>query len=367
MIQLIKSKNGIPVLNYKGRFLNSPYDPVKEIEEQYNRIKSRDCDMYIMFGFSSAIYFDIYPKDKILVIYEPDENIFETTIELFKLKEQPPPPNVHVFTSLIDLESFLDKNTSVITTYEIVINQAYVGLFPDIFPQFFKIIRSVKQVKGSTHTTLVNLGEVIVKRMLYNVENINKAQGINALKDSLKGVPSVVVSPSPSLGKNVRYLKALKKQGGLIICTNPALSVLVKWNIKPHILTCIEAQNLSYHIKPYEDFLDETYLFLLDQTHENIYNIKSKGIFTFGNRFDKSSQYFQKRLSKIYDKGTIPIGGSVATAGLSIAYELGCNPIVLIGQDLSFSAGRNYAKGTKDENLIIKEEKDGRYVFKRTS
>jgi hypothetical protein len=42
----------------------------------------------------------------------------------------------------------------------------------------------------------------------------------------------------------------------------------------------------------------------------------------------------------------VNVCGSVSTALFSLAQRLGCSPIVLVGQDMAFTAGRTYAAGT---------------------
>jgi len=55
---------------------------------------------------------------------------------------------------------------------------------------------------------------------------------------------------------------------------------------------------------------------------------------------------------KTQDVGTVMCWGSVATMAYDTARKLGCDPIIFIGQDLSYPGGKTYCEGTyfKDED-----------------
>lgn len=52
-------------------------------------------------------------------------------------------------------------------------------------------------------------------------------------------------------------------------------------------------------------------------------------------------------------------GSTVAHGAVSLAAALGASPIVLIGQDLAYTDGRHYAKGSAYDQVTIKIGEDG--------
>ena len=55
--------------------------------------------------------------------------------------------------------------------------------------------------------------------------------------------------------------------------------------------------------------------------------------------------------SRYLKKGSLISGGSVSTAAYDLAEQMGCNPIILAGQDLAYSDERIHIRGTTGEQI----------------
>jgi hypothetical protein len=75
------------------------------------------------------------------------------------------------------------------------------------------------------------------------------------------------------------------------------------------------------------------------------------------------------RLIKIVEQmvgefGYLRVWGSVATLAYDVAVKLGCDPIIFVGQDLSYPGGRTYVEGTffeeKEKHKMTTEEMQGK-------
>ena len=66
----------------------------------------------------------------------------------------------------------------------------------------------------------------------------------------------------------------------------------------------------------------------------------------------------------VEDKGILESGGSVANNALTLAYKMGADPIVLVGQDLSYSRdGHSHAAGTNYENDVVTAVETGNMAY----
>lgn len=162
------------------------------------------------------------------------------------------------------------------------------------------------------------------------------------LAGQFQNVPAVVVSAGPSLEKNVRLLTEISDRA-VIIAAGSSIETMVKeYGIIPHFLASFDAGAGNY---PHFQRLDTKPLRL---------------IFT-GDIYPRILEEFEgvlipleassKQTYSLYKKygaptlGEAKVGPSVANFALDIAVQLGCNPVVLIGQDLALRDGKSHARG----------------------
>jgi hypothetical protein len=168
-----------------------------------------------------------------------------------------------------------------------------------------------------------------IDNMLSNVKHIVSHAGINQLRDKFKGMPAVTVASGPSLEKNMHLLRDVHDRA-LIISCDASLLPLMKRDIRPHIVATLERTVGT--AKLYEDVtdVDGIYLAFCPLVQPDLYeSFHGKKIIVFRpfSHFD----WFH------LDKGTLPIGPAVSNMAFAIAEYLGCDPIIMIGQDLAFA------------------------------
>lgn len=164
---------------------------------------------------------------------------------------------------------------------------------------------------------------------------------IARLRDAFAGVPAVVVAAGPSLDKNVHLLEQWQDRG-VIICVGTSLRKCVSIGVTPPITIAIEAQDIMRQFADIAEVAD-TYTFYQLKCFADLWRLPSLGSFTFiSNHHD--AKWLVERLG--HEDVMLEIGGSVATAAYKLALHLGCDPVVLVGQDLAFGeAGQSHADG----------------------
>lgn len=165
-------------------------------------------------------------------------------------------------------------------------------------------------------------------------------------KDLLKDKPAVIVSAGPSLSKNIEVLKKYK-DNVYIFCVGTALKTLLSNGIVPDFLNIIEKTRTSVHYEVPE--IKDMTLLCEPYTNYHVHDIPFKRRFITASEETDSSRWFLeiagKKLAEFETKGT------VSYQALFSAKYWGCNPIILIGQDLAYSDGSCYAKGSAFEDL----------------
>lgn len=178
--------------------------------------------------------------------------------------------------------------------------------------------------------TVRGAGKTIADNDILNLPYVIKERGVNDLANLFKDKPAVVVSTGPSLEKNVRLLGECK-DNVIIIAVGQALRVLLGYDITPDFICTVDFGEVNMaHFKGLMDSsvplicLNRTYAPLLKQYQ--------------GPKFITASPQPEGTPHAILnDKGHIAQGGSVAHLCLGSAVLLGCDPIMLIGQDLAYS------------------------------
>ena len=157
-----------------------------------------------------------------------------------------------------------------------------------------------------------------------------------------------IVSAGPSLNDNIDFLKNSSQQIG-IIAINTVLRRLVSEGIRPDIIAMLDPlPALEEHLKGIEEYTKNIPLVM-----------PSTGSCAFVEKY-QGPRYYIPENERIDTEGfQWSFGGTVASLALDLAYFLGAEKIYLIGSDLAYSGGVNYADSLvhKKDSGTIGEQK----------
>ena len=167
---------------------------------------------------------------------------------------------------------------------------------------------------------------------------------LGAEKNAFKGIPAFIIGAGPSLDKNIHLIgDAIKK--GIVITTNSGARALRQHGFKPQFLACIESIDISDKLKETQ-LLDESICAFSMTGAPEHWDVAGSKKFVIYEGIDGIS----KPLKELTQSSGLDVSGSVSTAATSLAYRMGCSPIVLVGQDLAYTDGKTYAGGTGYES-----------------
>ncbi len=214
-----------------------------------------------------------------------------------------------------------------------------------IYHDYYKgVLRHLKDAVRETvlffgndpHDSLIGL-ENIMKNLLVIAEN----PGMNQLFGKFAGKPAICVASGPSLQKNIHVLKQLQDRA-LILCCDATLKPLLKEGIYPHMVSSLERviQVVPFFEGIPAEELENTYLAACPV-------IRPESYAAYNGKTIVSYRDFAHFKWIGIDKGIMRIGASCANMSFKIAEMLGCNPIILVGQDLAFApTGESHVKGS---------------------
>lgn len=200
--------------------------------------------------------------------------------------------------------------------------------------------RSLYEVKTATVQLLNQLWE---ENYRANRGLIHRNPGVSSLMNRFEGLPAVLVGASPSLDKNMKYLDYAEDRCVLAVC-DAVLEPLFRRGIRPSFVVNLDPQETV--LKFFTD-VDTRDLVLVAPTiaHPKLLEFW-KGEIVFFNKYAPdipSLVNIARRCEKI---GYLIPGGTVLSVAFDLVFRLGCDPIVFVGQDLSYPGPGSHSSET---------------------
>jgi len=349
------SRGGPPTVKFtapdRSFFLHSPYDPDQEARQYAAAVlpESGEGNFAVFFGMGLGYgvreVLAELPADTRALLFEPHWDLF------------------YLAFCHTDLSWLLKRNNTTVTcdpTVQGAVMQ-YMNLFElagfkgvrlfsnpaferlpgaEHFDELAGRIRYEMLAVGGNVQTLMVMGEMQQMNIILNFPEILDNPPFSHLLDSFAGKPAIIVSAGPSLEKNMHLLNEVQDKA-LIIAVDTATKPLLAAGINPHVVVTGDPQEAnSRHLRG----VDAPRTYLIAEPQSPIASLRGwtgrKFICTF---HDNMMQWVDRVLG---NRGRVLVWGSVAVMAYDVAVKVGANPIVFIGQDLSFPGGRTYTKGT---------------------
>jgi hypothetical protein len=286
-----------------------------------------------------------------LVIYEPDAGIARRVLSSGPTDLG----TIPLVTDLRDLQAMWPGLAGDRDVAAMVVSPGYPAAFPNELRDVTDAVRMlVGDINLIENTRNARYREWI-DHIFANVPQLREASPFLALKGEYAGVPAFIVGAGPSLAKNVERLREAR-QKGIVFAVDVSGKVLDGRGIEPQVLVCLEALNLSAHMKGLS-YIDRVVRAFSMTSHPGGFRMTGGPLLPF---FESLGSF-----APIQDLLGVPgavVGGSVSTVAFSLAEQLGCSPIVLVGQDLAYTGGRTHAAGTAFENSSAKVSEDGKRI-----
>lgn len=193
--------------------------------------------------------------------------------------------------------------------------------------------------------SLVKHARLTCRNMAFNLPHYLAQPGVEAFAGAARGYPAILVAAGPSLGRHLEQLAALQERA-VIIAVQTVLKLLLSKGIRPHFVTSLDYHEIcAQFFRGIDDFSGIT-LVAEPKAHYAVFE-------AFRGRTAVLRAEFADTLlaDAAPRRGTLRSGSTVAHLSFYLAEHLGCDPVILIGQDLSFSDGLYYAPGMQAERI----------------
>ena len=236
---------------------------------------------------------------------------------------------------------------------------------PDVTPALrARVARHVEDGLLSARlqaATVAALGPTWLLQGIANLPALAASPSIAPLRGAFRGVPCVLVAPGPSLSRNLQLLPSVRGRA-LVISGTHALGALRTVGVAPDLAIVADPGELGRHY----DAIDVRGLggLVVGATcAPQHFELPVARRFSFASNGAIDDWIF----AALGEDASLATGGSVSCSALSLALALGCDPIVLVGQDLAFSEGRYYAAESLDGDAALRLEEDGAFSLRKPS
>lgn len=300
----------------------------------------REGHLNIIYGFGLGYLFSRFIKEvhQKVIVYEPNIDILRITLGLFDFSEALANPKVKVVHDKFNIKPAIESMSTKgdkITLYFLPYHAHFFKAEIDEFVQDLSMINSLIEVGFKE---LANKSKGWALSTAKNLIKITRGEELEAIRDKFKDKPAVVVSAGPSLLQSVETIKKYRDKI-VVISVGIALKALLKHGIRPDFTAIIETGNCLPNVEG-ADLSGINFVFppevnsrIYEYDYFRTFNYYTENLFTS----DWVMDYTQIDCTKYMNRGTVSI------TALWTAKILGCNPIILTGQDLAYSGGKCYA------------------------
>jgi hypothetical protein len=337
-------------------FMHSTYDPIKEAKNWTSRIDMKNFDTIAVLGIGvgyhlEELFYRYTNKNKVII--EPNLGVFVKLMTVRDIRHLITAKNT--FFILSDNSEQIAKIFfglresgqigSVCFEELLSYRTAYGSWYTEVQKDFIKY----SKLYGIKVNTSVFFSNDWLKNFFMNIPQIAESINLDRYEAKFKGIPAVIISAGPSLNKNMHLLNEIKDKA-LIISAGSSINILEKKGIIPHIMVGIDGgegeSRIFNNVRS-----DNIYFAYCSSIHyDGLKNYKGPKLYFKPNVLEYNS-WFESEVGM--STKAICSGASVSNLSLSIARLMGCDPIILVGQDLSYANMEVYAEGA-----VLKEEQD---------
>lgn len=326
--------------------------------------------MVVMLGFGSgrllSEVLNRTSEQTFVLLIEPDIDLFAAVLREVDMSgvlgmerlslSVGESPNAATF---VRVEEEYDVFTLV--DFPVVENNWSAPVYESYFREVKEKLEELKNFGQQNMLTLTHMGKRWRDNIFENLPFILKSPSVSDLFGEFSGIPAFIIAAGPSLDKNAHMLASLKGKA-LVIAVDTAARKLLKLGVEPDIVVSLDANEENYmHLAGVS--LPRSLMVFNPVAHPKIVR-EHEGPMVFTGY---SEPLFQWLETVIGSRGNVRAGGSVATSAFDLAIKLGCSPITLVGQDLSYSKNRTHAQGTLAHVAygarIPREQKDSDDLF----
>lgn len=360
-IQMVYTDLGEPNLAVSGVPISLQAGAQAEAESKVQAFSNNNShSINIIFGTGFGYIFKHAAEISkgTVILYEPNLELLRIMLEMVDFTDILVSPRVYITNTLNMLEKHFCATFVPGSRTTLTFTQYHKNYLKSEFDELLKKLGVLQGMLETNENQRMKMGFSYAKDVTRNLPLLSKCNSIGVLKDSLKGIPAVIAAAGPSLSENLEAIKKLRKKF-VLFSVSTSYASLAQNDITPDFISMIERFDATNFVK---DYLPEK-VCLIAEPYVNQSVLKCN----FKNKFITAS--LENTANKIYEKAcciqdeAFETKGTVAYNALFAAKFAGCNPIILVGQDLAYVDGECYSKNSPLSDFKCRKTQSGWEVF----
>jgi len=342
-------KEDIYNIYYNDRILHNAENPLLEAKEIFNSAVNEPVSIHLIYGLGLGYLFQLTSLDSkgTVILYEPDLTILKFDFSLIDFSQDIFKKNVHITDNYDDVVKIIYEHSNTKNIPQILSLPSQNELHKE---ELEDLTRKLQNQIGSFMLDLKFSKEKFypsLQMLLRNIPNLINETPLAHFKDAYKGKTAVVVSAGPTLDRNIETLQKYRKNY-ILFTVGTALKTLIKNNLTPDFLCNIETFDNTKQFEGLDlskiNFITEPY------SNPNLRNHKYKQRFSHISANTPINHLWSEicgeNIEEYWSKGT------VSYTAINSARLLGCDTIILVGQDLAYIEGQCYSKDSAYKDLV---------------
>ncbi len=339
-------------IDHQGRqlALASRYDPIAEAEKLASSVDHTKHGGIVVLGLGLGYHVAHIARhmgnNSLLVVFEPNLALLRAVLERIDHTAWLGRPNVVLADDHMDRAALLGRveyfSAMMMQGIALVTHPPSRQMHAEALKQFGQMVtEALSYCRTHVATAIVNATRTY-RNLALNLPYYVAGASTDDLYEAARGYPAVCVGAGPSLVKNVDLLTdPAVRQNVVVITAQTTLKPLLARGIRPDFVTALDYHEISRRF--YEGLPDLPDVTLVAEPLANPAILDS-----YPGPIRVTNHKFLDGLLGALAQPRIPVpyGATVAHLSFYVAQHLGCDPIILIGQDLGFSDGLYYSPGT---------------------
>jgi len=344
-----------------GTRLCSQHQPLDEARRMLESFDPAEAACAVVLGFGAGHHvervLDLFKGTGLVVVFEPDLPLLKAVLSHVDCTRWLDPERVVFIDDETDRAGILGVlsrfETQLVAGTRILEHPPSKQRLGDRAGRMASMVTDAVSTARMSMSTLLMRSAGTVRNELLNIDHYALGPGIGPFADCARGQLGVVVSAGPSLRRNIDLLaEEGVRDRCVIIAAQTTLRPLLDAGIRPHFVTALDYHHISKRF--YEGLTPEqirdTTLIALPQAHPVIAD-SWPGPIAWAR-----GMVLEKVLGgRSTANPALPSASTVAHLSYLFARHLGCDPVALIGQDLGFTDGVYYARGTAIDDVWTPE------------
>jgi hypothetical protein len=368
-----QAKTGVPTikisLDGRTQYLQSKYDPEREAERFAGKFDDESIKHVLFVGVGVGYHIQKFMKahpDAKFSIYEPNEEVLHAYLSNFHLDHLPVRNLVKIIVGT-DQENVENEVHQLLVASNNILKIITLPVYENIYGEYIGAVleKALESLKDKHNSIVTNIS--FQKRWTINsIKNFPTVLGTpNILRDvdrsAFEGKPAIIVAAGPSLNEEFENLRYIKQHGlAYIFSVGSAINALIDQGIYPDAACTYdpkEGNKVVFEKIKQKEIKNIPLIFGSSVGYETLEDYPGKMLHMITSQDTISTNYLQcsREIDVVFD------APSIAVVTFQMLAMLKCNPIILVGQNLSYPDSYRYAKGINyshaKEKLTVQEQK----------